>query len=298
MSKTPVLSAAVVGALALLFSFAPARSWGQRFLTMLRVQKVAIVPVEVPALTFGGSNSAFSKSLGQLISDNVLVTMRPGSPKPVSDPQAASEMAGFHARSLSALGTPQRISVTDEAAFQLTLDQERIQTVFAEAGRSDIPVPASIDGALIAVHIPRAVLMQYGTCPHASPAPSTAPTPSHTACAEFVQLPSPIVSVPPGLNVAALAEAGLELAGMNAASAHAFSQTVDWSSTLVIPLPQNISSYQTVPVDGVNGTLIEAPPHGRLPGGYTLIWIKNGIIYSLSGNASPDSALLAASSLS
>jgi len=298
MSKTPVWSVAVVGALALLLSFAPARSWGQRFLTMLRVQKVAVVPVEVPALTFGGSNSAFSKPLAQLISDNVLVTMKPGSPKPVSDPQTASEMAGFHVRTMSALGTPQRISVTDEAAFQLTLDQDRIQAVFAEVGRSDIPVPASIDGAVIAVHIPRAVLMQYGACPHASPAPSTAPPPSHTPCTEFVQIPSPIVSVPPTLNVSALAEAGLQLAGMSAASAHAFSQTVDWSSTLVIPLPQNISSYQTIPVDGVNGTLIEASPHGRLPGGYTLIWIKNGIVYSLSGNASPDFALLAASSLS
>ncbi|MBV9308629.1 MAG: hypothetical protein JOZ45_20955, partial [Acidobacteriaceae bacterium] len=95
----------------------------------------------------------------------------------------------------------------------------------------------------------------------------------------------------PSLDITALAEAGLQVAGMSAADAHNFCQTVDWSSTLVIPIPQNGSAYRTVPVDGVNGTLITAEPHGNFIGRYALIWIKNGIIYSLSGKGQPDKAL-------
>jgi hypothetical protein len=114
---------------------------------------------------------------------------------------------------------------------------------------------------------------------------------------EFVEVPSPTISVPPDLNVAALAEAGLQIIGMSAAEAHAFCQTVDWSSTLVIPIPQSASSYRTIPVDGVNGTLIEMPPHDNFIGRYALIWVKNGIIYSLGGKGSAERALSATASL-
>ena len=80
-------------------------------------------------------------------------------------------------------------------------------------------------------------------------------------CTYLVQAPSPTVSVPPDLNMAEIAEAALELAGMSSGDAHAFCQTVDWSSTMVVPIPRNTSSYQTVTVDGVEGTLItEALP--------------------------------------
>ncbi|MGH9639156.1 MAG: hypothetical protein ACRD3Y_03785, partial [Bryobacteraceae bacterium] len=116
-------------------------------------------------------------------------------------------------------------------------------------------------------------------------------------CVNFIQVPSPTVSVPPTLNIAALAEAGLQVAGMDAAQAQAFSQSVDWSSTLVIPVPENAGSYETVPVDGVNGTLIASLPRAHSPGGYALIWVKNGIVYSLAGGGSADTALAVAESL-
>jgi hypothetical protein len=110
----------------------------------------------------------------------------------------------------------------------------------------------------------------------------------------MVQAPSPTVSVPPNLNISQVAEAALELAGMSASEAHSFCQTVDWSSTLVVPVPGNVSSYQTVNVDGVTGTLISLrSDHNR----YSLLWVKNGIIYSLNGHGDPNQALNLAASL-
>lgn len=174
----------------------------------------------------------------------------------------------------------------------MTLDRDRIQAVLDQAGRSDVQIPASVDGSTVAVHAPKLVRLLYGNC-SATSTPGT----SGAGCIDFSQVPSPTVSIPPSLNIAALAEAGLQIAGMNAAEAHAFCQTVDWSSTLVIPIPQNGSSYRTVPVDGVNGTLIEATPHDSFIGMYALIWVKNGTVYSLSGKGQPDKALSLAGSL-
>ncbi len=114
-------------------------------------------------------------------------------------------------------------------------------------------------------------------------------------CVYLLQAPSPTVSVPPELKMAEVAEAGLELAGMNPSEAHAYCQTVDWSSTMVVPIPRNNSSYQKVNVDGIEGTLITET--GGSSNGYSLLWIKNGVIYSLMGRGDSDQALNLAASL-
>jgi hypothetical protein len=276
-------------------SFAPGRSLAQKFLAMLRVQKVAVIPIDLSALTSPDGNSGREKLIAQLISDNVVVTMKPGEPAIASTVQAATEMAGFKVRTLDGLGSPERISVSDEGAFHMTLDRDRIQAVLDQAGRSEIQIPASVDGSTIAVHLSKLVNVRYGNCRITAPVVSDGISQS---CVDFVQVPSPIVSVPPGLDIAALAEAGLQFAGMSAAEADAFCKTVDWSSTLVIPVPQSGgSSYRTIPVDGVNGTLIEVPPHDNFIGRYALIWVKNGMVYSLGGKGTSSRALAAVESL-
>jgi hypothetical protein len=270
-------------ALAAFLSFTPDRTWAQKFLAMLRVQKLAVVPVDFSALTAAG-NAGHGKLFAQLISDSVVVTMDPGKPVTAADLPTAKEMAGFNVRALNSLGEPKQISISGEGAFHMTLDRDRMQAVLDAAGRPEIQIPASVNGSTVAVHASRLVRMTYGDC--------------SGNCIMFTQTPSPVISVPPSLDISALAEAGLQVAGMSAADAHQFCQTVDWSSTLVIPVPQTGSSYRTVSMDGVDGTLIEELPHGNGPGGYALIWVKNGIVYSLAGKGQPDQALAAAASLS
>src|SRR5438270_6780063 len=107
------LAAALV--VALIVSFAPARTWAQKILEMLRVQKVAVVPLDISVLENNDSHSA-GKLLAQMISDNVVVTMKPGEPQTVPTAEAASQMAGFTVRTLTQLGSPEKISVREEAA--------------------------------------------------------------------------------------------------------------------------------------------------------------------------------------
>ncbi len=275
---------AAASLLVLLFSFAPARTWGQKILEMLRVQKVAVVPVSINPVGVGGQQ----QMIGRFFSDNVVVTMDPGKPVSAASVDAASQLAGFKVETFSQ-ATPAAIHVANQTAFHMTLDYDRIEAVLDQVGRSDIQIPKSVDGSTVAVYIPKSVQLEYGTCTKEA-------APSDT-CMLFMQVPAPTVSVPPNLNIAALAEAGLQIAGMSAPEAHSFAQTVDWSSTLVIPVPQNGGSYRPVTVDGVKGTLVEIAPHGNIRGSYSLVWLKNGIIYSIHGRGSSSDALAAASSL-
>jgi hypothetical protein len=103
------------------------------------------------------------------------------------------------------------------------------------------------------------------------------------------------VNAPAGLNLAQLAEIGLELAGMSPDQAKQFLQTVDWRATLGVSVPRFLRSYQGVTVNGAKGTLLGLG--GRNGPTYTLTWQKNGMVYSLSGYGSSGDALSLAESV-
>ena len=305
------LAAAAV-AIAVLLGVGPVRLLAQRVLAMLRVQKIAVVSIDPTTLMSGNEpDSRPYKLINQFFADNVVVTIDPGKPEVVPTVTKAAQLAGYPIQTIGNLGAPQRLEVNGETAFQMTVDRDRVETLLDEIGRSDIQIPESANGALVAVHIPKIVFSMYGDCPvrHRSGASNRqsraeelaerkmermADT-KNTDCTYLVQAPSPTVSVPPELNMSEIAEAALELAGMSPGEAHSFCQTVDWSSTLVVPVPRNSSSYENVSVDGVEGTLItETLPQGNR---YTLLWIKNGVIHSLMGHGSSSDALTLAASL-
>jgi len=304
--------AAVALIVAVLMSVNPVRVWAQRVLAMLRVQKIQVVSIDPTTLmSSSGPDSRPYKLFNQFVADNVVVTMDPGKPQIVSNLKTATQLAGYPVRVIGNLGAPQSIDVTGETAFQMTVNRDRATTLLDEIGRSDIHIPESANGALIAVHIPKTVISMYGDCPvrqryrsHNSESQAEAlaerklermANVKDTNCTYLIQAPSPTVSVPPDLNMSDIAEAALELAGMTPAEAQSFCQTVDWSSTLVVPIPRNSSSYETVTVDGVEGTLItETRSQGNR---YSLLWIKNGVIHSLGGHGNSSDALSLAASL-
>ncbi|MDE3091812.1 MAG: hypothetical protein KGJ80_20760, partial [Chloroflexota bacterium] len=103
-------------------------------------------------------------------------------------------------------------------------------------------------------------------------------------------IPSPSVDAPPILDVQQLAELGLQFTGMTKEQAHAYAQTVDWTSTLVVPIPRNAAQYKPVSVDSVSGYLIQRPLDDAPQ--YVIIWVKSGIIYAIGGIGSDTSAAL------
>ncbi|MGH9407190.1 MAG: anti-sigma factor family protein [Terriglobia bacterium] len=290
--------AAVTALIIVLITLAPARSWAQRVLAMLRVENVTVVPVD---LNFT-PNSDTQALVRQLISNDVTVTLSAGKPQLLSDVSQASQIAGFPVRTITSLGNAPKIGVTGEQAYVMTLDQARLQSILNSFGRTDLHVPAAANGQTVAVHIAKSAFLRWGNCAehHAGPGavPQQSAPSSGGSCVMLAEVPSPIVSIPPDLNVSQLFQVALEAAGMTPQEAQAFCATVDWKSTLVIPIPRRVSSYVEEQVDGVEGDLVMGPSYHGRPPEFDLIWVKNGIVYSLHGYGGPDQALALASSLS
>jgi len=296
----PVWAAAgVVVVLIASLSFAPGRSWAQRLLDMLRVQKIAVVPVDTQALEGVQGGSPSGKMIGQFLSDNIVVTMHSDQPQTVADASQASQLSGFRVRLLGDRTDAPKIGVLGEQGFQMTLNRERLQGLLDELGHNDLQLATSIDGALVAVHIPKSVTAVYGQCPQPKKDDSVPPLkPSDLAgCVILTQVPSPTVSVPPDLNLPQLATLALQASGMSAEDAQAFCATVDWTSTLLLPIPRDAGSYETTNVDGVEGTLITLRGYRQGMAGYSLLWVKGGIIYSLTGFGGAGQAVPLADSL-
>ena len=285
--------------LALVFAFPGARAFASELLNLFRIQQVAVVPVDFTGME--SLHGAVGNDIGQLISNSITMTKKPGNPVDATDAAQASQLSGFNVRVPKDL-TPSRISVMSGSDFTLTVDRAKAQALLTEAGRGDLVLPDTIDGAKISVSIPNSTSVDFGTCPPPS-ADGDGPNfhngsagRQYADCVILAEVPSPSVSAPASVDVAQLAQIALEFSGMNSEQAKAFTDTVDWTSTLVVPIPKNAASYEQVAVDGVTGTLIQRPSDDAPQ--FLLLWVKNGIIYAIGGlGSNSQQALQIANSL-
>jgi hypothetical protein len=295
-------SSAALLILALILAFPGTRALAGELLNLFRVQQVTVVPVDFTGLEQLTGDGALGNQFTDLISNSMNVSQEPGNAIEAADAAQASQLAGFSVRVPEGT-TPSQIYVTDAAAFTMTIDRVKAQALLDEAGRGDLVLPESINGAEISVNIPSAVSVGYGTCPKPEADSSEAeneqsPRQRYPDCVILVQIPSPNVSAPADLDINQLAQIGLEFTGMSAEEAAAFTSTVDWTSTLVVPIPSNSASYDQVTVDGVTGTLIHRPSREGEPTTFALLWVKDGIIYAISGRGTnSDRAIEMANSL-
>jgi hypothetical protein len=280
----PAWALGALGAILLVsLAFPVGRGLAQRILATLRVERVQ--PVRFDTTSFD-ENRPLQRMLSQLISDKVVIITDEKSQR-VATLAEASRLAGFHVRVPHGLPDTSQFNVEGQHAFRTTIDRARLQDILDQSGRPDLLLPATIDGETISFQVPRGVRVQYGECAGHSPQTFN--------CTMLVEAPSPIVNVPADLNLEQLAEIGLQLAGMSAVQAREFCQTVDWKSTLVLPITPAVRSYEPVTVDGVQGTLM-TPADRRGPGS-VVIWVKDGIIYCLAGPGGSSDAIALADSL-
>jgi hypothetical protein len=291
--------AASLAAVVLLISlmFPATRSFAQRLLATLRVERVQTVSLDFGPLNNGASRQPLD-ALAKMLSENAVVTTNEKEFSADSR-DAASQTAGFPVRLLSMRTDTPTFEVSGAHAFHMSLDRSRLQDVLDQAGRSDLLLPATLDGATISVQVPRAVAVKYGACKKEEEENPSAPSTASPAnpCLVLIQAPSPVVNVPSDLNIQQLAEIGLQLAGWTPVKAREFCQSVDWKSTLVLPIPRTVQSYETVTINGVRGTLMHFPNSTNERPSFALIWIDGGVIYSLIGRGDSTSAVQLASSL-
>jgi hypothetical protein len=294
LSRPAWIAIAVVALLAISLTFAPVRAIAGSFLGLFRVQKIDVVQVDPQALSAQLDASSFNS----IMSNDVKVTGG-GPAQDVSDAQAASQLAGFTVR-LPAAMQPAHLSYQPGSKAVYKVNRQQLQALLAEIGHSDIQIPSALDGTTVSVEVHDGVVAEYGDCPAMTKTASDPDIQQQQAvtgsCTALVQMPSPTISAPPGLDMEAVGQAYLQVLGMSPADAANYAKNVDWSSTLVIPIPRNGTSTSSISVDGVTGTLVTQYP-GSPRGQYVLAWVKDGILYGLTGPGDGSNALDIANSL-
>ncbi len=290
---------AVVAALAFALTLPPVQVWAANFLGLFRVQRIQVVEIDTTRFNEINGDSTLSERMGQIFSDSFKVTREPGEPVEVADAAEASSRVGFTVRLPASQSAP-RLSVQDAVAFEFTIDRARAQAILNDAGISDVNLPASLDTEPIVVNVPASVAAAYGPCPAPGMTEEEREQLSWDEahrCTIVTQMPSPTVSAPADLDVARLAEVGLQFMGMSPEEAKQFSQSVDWSTTLVVPIPQDAAVVEEVQVDGVTGTLMSYHYDDEAPSSYTLLWVKDGVVYAITGWDTRNAALEMANSM-
>jgi hypothetical protein len=288
----------VLAILGLAMLFPPVQAVANSFLGLFRVEQIAVVQVNPGNLPEQlGSSSQFE----YLIANDVEV-QDIGVPEVVPDASEASRLAGIPVRLPSQIEGERELTVQPGTKVSLRVDLPKIRTLLQEFDMGDIELPEQLDGALVTMELPRAVTAGYGDCDFSSEAAREAgfdpdgSIPRQVNCTTFVQMKSPAINAPPGLDIAGLGKAFLIAMGMTPEEAESFSQNVDWTTTLVLPIPRYGTEHREVSVDGVTGTLIQQSLDDHAPQ-YMLVWVKNDVLYALAGSGEVDTALEIAGSL-
>ncbi len=285
-------------ALAGVLGFSPgARSAAAAALGVFRIHSVTALPFD-PAAAAPLANHEVAGMIQQMLADEVHVSLNEKSQAAASAQQAA-QLAGFGLRYAPHWGgnTP-AFQVRGAKDFSLTIDRTRAQDILNEAGVVGVNLPPSLDGATLSVQIPRAAAVLYGDCVQwqAQHRRNLAGPPWEPGCTVLGESPSPVVELPPGLNMQQIAVVGLQFLGMSPGEAEQYTQTIDWTSTLVVPFPRGKATSQPVTVDGVQGLLLRPV----LPNGvqrYMLLWSRQGMLYSIAGPGDGSAGLALAGQL-
>lgn len=288
----------IVLILAISLAFPGVRALAVSFLGLFRLERITLIQVEDMQET--GTRLNNSEKFNALFDEDVQYEAIGEYRQNVTAAEAGA-LAGIPLRlpTEKVEGDP-TLNLQQGARLTYTVDLPELRDILQEIGREDIQLPADMDGATISVEMPIAVLANYGDCDYRNADRNGRWTPWLPHCIQFVQLASPTISAPPGLDVAQLGKAFLQLMGLSEDEATQISQTVDWTTTLVLPVPTAYgATYHDVMVDGVTGTLIgqsQNTPNGRATLN-TLLWVKDGVLYSLSYPGYFQDALAIANSL-
>ena len=159
----PVAVAAI-----LVTTVAPIRGWAEDLLSIFRVEHVAVLDINASSIKGLENDTVFNQAMSRIVSEEVTVTQAPQKPQPVADAATAAKIAGFDVHLLAGQ-TPASLTVRSTITAQMKLDRDRIQSIIDEAGRSDLQIPASVDGAIIGIRIPAGVMASYGNCGSSEP---------------------------------------------------------------------------------------------------------------------------------
>lgn len=258
------------------------RASASQFLSLFRVTNFAAVQVQPHRLD---QLEAEQLEIGKLVGEHVQVLTDPGPPVVLGSLEEAAHVAGM------SLAMPQWLphessiietAVMGERVVQVTANAPRLQQVMDALGISDLSVPPALDGQIVSLRIPPVVMVRYE---HANGRRS-----------RLFQARAPQVTLPTSVDLTALGEIGLRILGLTATDARQFSQAIDWHSTLLVPIPPNVSSFRQVSINGRQGVVLQHQPANQSPT-TVVLWSTAERVFALVSIAGVEQVLAMAESV-
>jgi hypothetical protein len=284
-------AAASIAVVGFAFTLPPVQAAAEAFLDLFRVQQftgVAFDPERLRGLETSG-----------LSPEAIFGAVEPLTPPPQPVSYATADDAGAAAgiRVRTPAWVPNGYSSTgfmgsSEMAARITINTAGLQAVLDTLGLPDVELPQGLDGQTATVRVPPVVTQTFVNRDFVGRDGEVIERSVHV-----IQARSPDVSFPAGVDLSKLAYAGLRVLGMSRDEAYRMSVTIDWRTTLIVPVPTKALAYRPINVAGNEGLLIEGLAAGeRLPGG-VLMWSAGGETFAVTGPISGEELLEIAQTL-
>lgn len=279
----------LVTLLALTFSSAPARALAHQLLAVFRVERVAGLPFDPESVS--PENARTLKEMLRATEPEAVVDE---APVPCASIDEASALAGFAVRLPRSLpGTEEvAIEVKGRTEYRVPLERDMLAFLLEAAGMDSTSLPVDFDSGEVTVTFEAGAHLRQGDL-------------------EIAEILHPAANYPEGLDARTLAEAGLRFLGLSPQDARRISSTIDWTTTLVLPVPTTAATLSEVQVAGVSGLFLEPTEATEDPAQLaddpdwseeslprpTIVWQKDGILYALAADLSMDALVRIAESM-
>lgn len=248
---------ALVLVVAIFMAFPSVRAAASDFLGLFRVQKFAPISVSPEQLAMLEQLEEQGTAPGEFV-----VVKESGEPQAVDSVEAAEAMTGFDLYQLPDRDFGTEVYVMDDASGYLVVDLAGARAIMSAAGADPQLLPDSLDGARIDVTVFDSVQQ------------------IHPDGLTLMQTPSPMVVYPENVDATRLGEALLQVLGTDPVAAGRIAQSIDWTSTLLLPIPQDLASYQDVNIGGNGGVLLEPFDPAADP---AVMWQQDGMVLMMTG---------------
>lgn len=261
-----------------LLLFPPVRAAADELLQIFRVREVVFLPIDPARIN---QLEELDVAGVTLFTNEPTVLNTPAPPRDVASVEEAGQAVGFPVRAPATLPetpTESQITVRDRTLLSMQVNVDALRQLLTIAGINDVTLPDALGAEPITVDVSAWAAQRYA---------------GQDWSIELYQGRSPDVTLPDGVDLAALGRIGLRVLGMSADEAETISRQIDWTSTLVVPILPQIQDVRSVTVNNREGLLVgTSEADGK---SWFLYWQENDQFYILEANgAISDAAVLAA----
>ncbi len=239
------------------FTFPSVRVAASELLSLFRVENLAAISISPEQLAVLEQVAESGATPGEMtFSDGMGNVTHADS---LNEAEETTGLANLH--TIPRLGYPNDIFIVEGGNAQLDIDLDGARGILQAVNADPMLLPDDLEGSSVYAAVPTGVeQVWYDTV-------------------RLHQSPSPVVEYPDGLDTVLLGEALLRVLGMSEDEAQRLAQEIDWTTTLLLPIPSEFATFSEVTINGASGIAINS-----LDGsGSAIVWQEDDMMFMLTG---------------